>query len=378
MSSFSAASGSGAPEGRSARERGDDGADASQPPAKRPRLLTPRIASDHPFEAMPEDAAETPLEAYLDVAPFLDAVATALGKTRATLVVYDPFYCEGSMKTHLAALGFTRVINENRDFYADIAAGTVPPHDVLLTNPPFSGSHMPRLLAFAAAQKGVGAGSSSSSPPPFAFLMPAFVARKGYWLEYCKTASCKPLYLGPGAAPYAFTAPRLAADGVTPFVPHREKDAGRDEEETAEEDIEDANVRAGSFQCIWFLQPRTDGLRKAVEQAFADAAASAVTGSSKEEEAAGASAAETRPSPVLAHAADALPQLAPAGRRPTPAERRWRKKVREAAAAGRPLPQLSTAPAPGRQGGRAGGRGGGGRSERRGGGAGAGGGHQRR
>ena len=38
-------------------------------------------------------------------------LAQALGKTKATLRIYDPYYCEGSMAKHLARLGFTDVYN---------------------------------------------------------------------------------------------------------------------------------------------------------------------------------------------------------------------------------------------------------------------------
>jgi hypothetical protein len=42
------------------------------------------------------------------------------------LVVYDPFYCAGQMVNYLHELGVMNVINRNRDFYADVAAGDVP------------------------------------------------------------------------------------------------------------------------------------------------------------------------------------------------------------------------------------------------------------
>ena len=82
---------------------------------------------------------------------------------KAALRIYDPFYCEGSVKHHLAALGFPTVHNELEDFYARLSADTLPPHDVLLTNPPFSGEHIPRTIAFATAQR-----------KPFLLLLPNF------------------------------------------------------------------------------------------------------------------------------------------------------------------------------------------------------------
>ena len=46
-----------------------------------------------PFDAEPADHCESPPEAYADVAGLLDLVANKIGKTRATLAIYDP-YCE--------------------------------------------------------------------------------------------------------------------------------------------------------------------------------------------------------------------------------------------------------------------------------------------
>lgn len=58
-----------------------------------------------PFQCDPDDHCESPPEAYADIASSLDLIASRLGKTRANLVIYDPFYCAGSMKKHLGTLG---------------------------------------------------------------------------------------------------------------------------------------------------------------------------------------------------------------------------------------------------------------------------------
>ena len=113
-----------------------------------------------PFETNYNDHFETPQAAYADVLPLLSACARQAhgdGAGLETLRVYDPYYCQGAMQRALAALGCARdnLINENRDFYADVAAGTLPPHDVLLTNPPYSADHKQRLLAFLLAQQGI-------------------------------------------------------------------------------------------------------------------------------------------------------------------------------------------------------------------------------
>lgn len=59
-----------------------------------------------------------------------------------------------------------------QDCYAGMASGSVPPHDVLLTNPPYSGDHMERLLRFCVA-----------SGKPWVLLLPNFVVTK-VW-EHC-------------------------------------------------------------------------------------------------------------------------------------------------------------------------------------------------
>ena len=82
------------------------------------------------------------------------------------------------MVAALAALGCRNVINQNRDFYADVAADAVPPHDLLVTNPPYSGDHKQRLLDFllSRAQQG----------RPFLLLMPAWVAGTDYWRAFLR------------------------------------------------------------------------------------------------------------------------------------------------------------------------------------------------
>ena len=119
------------------------------------------------------DHFETPTEAYADILPLLGA-AGPLGALR----VYDPYYCAGAVVAALAALGCRNVINQNRDFYADVAADAVPPHDLLVTNPPYSGDHKQRLLDFllGRAQQG----------RPFLLLMPAWVAGTDYWRAFLR------------------------------------------------------------------------------------------------------------------------------------------------------------------------------------------------
>ena len=119
------------------------------------------------------DHFETPREAYSDILPLLGAAGPL-----AALRVYDPYYCAGAVVAALAALGCRNVINQNRDFYADVGADAVPPHDLLVTNPPYSGDHKQRLLDFllSRAQQG----------RPFLLLMPAWVAGTDYWRAFLR------------------------------------------------------------------------------------------------------------------------------------------------------------------------------------------------
>ena len=89
------------------------------------------------FETCYNDHFETPMQAYADILPLLRSVALQSWRRQqqrkrkraqevgvaegivAQLTLYDPYYCQGSMRAGLVDLGLTaeRCINENRDFY---------------------------------------------------------------------------------------------------------------------------------------------------------------------------------------------------------------------------------------------------------------------
>ena len=52
--------------------------------------------------------------AYTDIVPVLSAIAASIGKSHSDLVIFDPFYCQGSVRSNLASLGFTNVINKKQ------------------------------------------------------------------------------------------------------------------------------------------------------------------------------------------------------------------------------------------------------------------------
>jgi hypothetical protein len=59
----------------------------------------------HPFAVDTDDHCESPLEAYADAAPLLNALAEELGVGPAELRIYDPYYCAGSMKVGTSKQG---------------------------------------------------------------------------------------------------------------------------------------------------------------------------------------------------------------------------------------------------------------------------------
>ncbi|KAJ1489859.1 hypothetical protein T484DRAFT_1778638 [Baffinella frigidus] len=126
------------------------------------------------------DHFETPKRAYRDIKPVLRKEAQRREIEESALRLYDPYFCRGAMVTHLNSLGFANVINAKRDFYADIAADRVPAHDVLVTNPPYSGEHKAKLFAWLLEQHRA-ALKAGGDCRPFMLLLPAWTAK---WLPW--------------------------------------------------------------------------------------------------------------------------------------------------------------------------------------------------
>jgi len=98
----------------------DDDAEAEAPPAlsKRQRKelalaqLVTRVLPPLNFVVTDvADHAETGIKAYRDVKFVLDALAAVTGKPQPE--IYDPYFCTGRVKEHLAKVGYTAVYNEN-------------------------------------------------------------------------------------------------------------------------------------------------------------------------------------------------------------------------------------------------------------------------
>jgi hypothetical protein len=138
-----------------------------------------------PFPVDAKDHCETGASAYDDITPVLHLLAQRLGKTSEELHIYDPYFCDGAVVSNLAARGFSSVYNRREDFYQVINEGTVPDYDVLVTNPPYSGDHMEKMLRFCV-----------SSQKPWLCLVPNFMYTSEYYRDILG-GHTKPFFITP-------------------------------------------------------------------------------------------------------------------------------------------------------------------------------------
>ena len=131
---------------------------------------------EFPFPTIADDHCETGLDALSDAAELLKALALSMEVEPASLRLYDPFYCNGASAEHLKSLGFPNVYNVREDWYAAVRENRVPPFDVLVTNPAYSGDHISLLLSYC-----------SQLGKPFLLLMPNYVSGK----PQCRNASSR-------------------------------------------------------------------------------------------------------------------------------------------------------------------------------------------
>lgn len=104
------------------------------------------------------------------------------------LAIYDPYYCNGAVKRNLKELGFPTVYNEKVDCYAVWNSGVgYPSFDVLMTNPPYSEDHIPKLLQHVTSQ--------NFESRPWFLLLPTWVHKKDYYKNLTK--HIKPFFLVP-------------------------------------------------------------------------------------------------------------------------------------------------------------------------------------
>lgn len=167
----------------------------------------PKVPIKYRFPVDYNDCFETPMIAYQDISIVIDLMAKSLGKSRNSIILYDPYYCQGNTIKYLNQLGFPNVINRNSDFYDDIKKNEIPgkfsfavdqfffaylgpisflqltEYDIMITNPPFSGEHKAKLLKYIGGIN-----------KPFAILLPLYTATKAYWRAFVDfTSSISPL-----------------------------------------------------------------------------------------------------------------------------------------------------------------------------------------
>ena len=152
---------------------------------------------EYPYIVDDDDHCESPLEAYSDISGFLNELAKELNKTPETLAIYDPYYCEGSVVARLNSLGFKNVYNRKEDFYAVAASNSLPNFDVMVTNPPYSGDNVEKLLRI-----------SLSSSKPFFLLMPNYVYTKEYYDRIVLSYKRSIFYVVPKKGRYLYTTPK--------------------------------------------------------------------------------------------------------------------------------------------------------------------------
>jgi hypothetical protein len=134
-----------------------------------------------PFATDPDDHCESPLDSYKDIVPLLKLCGS-------TASIYDPYYCNGTMAKHLASLGFPDVYNKKEDCYKVWASKKCyPSFDLFITNPPYSGDHIERLMDHVT--------SPQFGQRPWFLLMPQWVHKKDYYSK--RTSAIRPFYIVP-------------------------------------------------------------------------------------------------------------------------------------------------------------------------------------
>ena len=181
-------------------------------PGKRPRATPSSEAKkipDHPFETEFGDHFATSLSSLKDIKPVLDWLCA---KDHVS-IIYDPYYCDGAVKRHLTSLGFpeNNVVHQNRDFYRDVKTGQVPNHDILLTNPPYSGDHKARILEFAL---------NKNKGRPWALLVPSYCVTKQWFKQsidtHLKFSHHRPFFIVPKER-YTYAHPTGKGHSSSPF-----------------------------------------------------------------------------------------------------------------------------------------------------------------
>mmetsp|Transcript_3768 Transcript_3768/g.5663 ORF Transcript_3768/g.5663 Transcript_3768/m.5663 type:complete len:444 (-) Transcript_3768:25-1356(-) len=134
--------------------------------------------NEFPFPVDTDDHCESPKNSYKDIKPILDHLAIHRAKSKNGLAIYDPYYCDGSVKDHLADIGYTNVHNKREDAYrtwdAEDNSHPYPDYDLFITNPPYSGDHPEKMMEHLTRDP-------RSCGKPWCLLMPNYVHKKDYY-----------------------------------------------------------------------------------------------------------------------------------------------------------------------------------------------------
>jgi hypothetical protein len=208
----------------------------------------PRAAAcgvEFPFATDADDHCESPLEAYHDIVLLLKHLQNQHYAESQKFTIYDPYYCDGAVKRNLQQLGFDSVYHEKEDCYQQWASAsfhTRHSFHVLVTNPPYSGDHMERLLQYV---------QTHYQTRPFFLLLPNWVVKKDYY-QTC-TASIRPFYLVPHKR-YVYVPPK-------DFRPSKKSDTHK---------------KSAPFVSMWYCWGGTMARNEALIQLFYQRSASSL------------------------------------------------------------------------------------------------------
>jgi hypothetical protein len=172
---------------------------------KKPSQEKSRWKADYEYKTDYNDHFETPMIAYRDILPLLDGIQP--NRTQHTL--YDPYYCNGRTSILLRELGFDDVIHHKRDFYKDVEQGTIPLHDTLVTNPPYSDDHKELCLQICLKQL-------LHQKRSCFVLMPNYIAARSYYRTLLGDALDNVVYILP-SEPYEYAHPEGTGKEIPPF-----------------------------------------------------------------------------------------------------------------------------------------------------------------
>jgi len=268
---------------RKTKKDSDDKQNAKSSTSSPASSVAPPSVTVLPWECSRSDHCETPPEAVNDATRLIDAMALggAVPTSRDSVRVYDPYFCQGASRRHLVALGFSsdNVKHEPVDCYAEWARlDGLPACDVLVTNPPFSGTHAERLFRHLHRLQ------TKGQCPSFLVLLPNYVYTKTFYKE---------LYLFDDAAMRAADARRgkkaqsTARTENTPapcclFAPASRyafwspvRNAGTEEKEGKKRrhSRADLGYRSMPYHCFWYayMRPKAGEASSAAQARLIDA-----------------------------------------------------------------------------------------------------------